>query len=274
MKKSLLVLCALLMNLTLYAKENTFEASAAIVGMSMDYREYDDKSLILDSEESKFHEISGLDLGFDYAYALTPKLYIGIETDISYVSGKTKYVGAFLTSGSGYGSLVSTTQNSVLDTSVAAIITHMIHNNLSIAYGVGVGQHAWRRELSSSQVEIYSWYALRPQANIQYSIADFVFAFGLEYQYGLNPKMTILADSLNPETTVNLGSANILQASLPVYYKITDNIALFIEYTYAYQKIEKSDTASYVINGTQYQIFEPASTANNQYLKFGATFKF
>jgi len=274
MKKSLLIFMALLMSLTLYAKESSFAVSAAIVCMSMDYREYDDKSVILDSEESKFHEVAGLNLVFDSAYELNPKLLIGLETDISYVSGETKYVGAFLTSGAGYGSLVSTTQNSVFDTSVAAIITHIVQHNLSIGYGVGVGQHVWRRELSSSQVEIYSWYSLRPQANIQYSIADFVFAFGLEYQYGLNPTMTILADSLNPKTTVNLGSANILQASLPVSYKITDRMALFMEYTYAYQKIEKSDTAPYVINGTQYQILEPASTANNQYLKFGVTFKF
>jgi len=274
MKKSLFVAALLLMSITLSAQEDSFEVSAAMVGTSMDYREYDDANVILDSEESKFHEVAGLDFTLDYAHKLAPRVYLGIEADISFMSGETKYVGAYLNTTQGYGSLVSVTKNTLFDTSVAAIVTHVLHHNMSISYGLGVGKHSWRRELSPSQVEVYSWYSLRPQANIEYSISDFVFAFGLEYQYGLNPTMAIAADSENPETTVNLGSANILQTSIPIYYRLTDNIAFFMEYVYAYQKIEKSNIVPYVIGGTQEAIYEPASTANNQYLKFGATFKF
>ena len=50
----------------LSANESEFHLSTAVVGMSMDYREYNDNNEILDSEKSKFSGIKGVDIGFSY----------------------------------------------------------------------------------------------------------------------------------------------------------------------------------------------------------------
>ena len=49
---------------------------------------------------------------------------------------------------------------------------------------------------------------------------------------------------------------------------------MFIEATFQQQIIEKSNTIQRAIGVDTYDIFEPDSTANNQYLKLGMAFKF
>ena len=80
------------------------------------------------------------------------------------------------------------------------------------------------------------------------------------------------------ESTFNydfsLRRANILELSLPVTYTYSDRISMFIEYTFQQQAIEKSNSIYRTIGVDTYEIWEPDSTANNQYLKLGLAFKF
>ena len=281
MKKYLVVLMALLVSSNLYAKESGFSLSTALVGMSMDYREYDDNNVILDSEKSTSNTgaLFGPDLGFSYTKVLESGNYAELGVHFMIVSGETEYVGALFTSGEGYGSYRGTTKNIVFDTDIDYRFTHVFNSGFSLNYGMGVGYRSWRRELSSVQIEDYKWVSLRPQIGVLYTISMFSVGLDLEYQYGLNPKMTILADSENPDTTVNLGGANIIQICVPFTFSVHENVDLFIEYIYENQIIDKSDTAPYLYYDKYGQlkngmIHEPKSTANNSYAKFGAVFKF
>lgn len=276
MKKYLVILLALLLSSTVYAKESGYSVSTALVGMSMDYREYDDNDKILDSEKSTANSgaLIGLDLGFAYTKVLDSGNYAMLGANMKVLSGETEYVGSLLTSSSGYGSYIGTTKNVIFDTAIDYRFSHVLQGGFALNYGLGIGYRSWRRELSPSQVEVYKWFSIRPQVGALYTISRFSVGLDVEYQYGLNPQMDILANSENKETSVNLGGANILQVCLPFTLSVHEKVDLFVAYTYQHQVIGKSDSTPYVINGTEYSILEPKSTANNQYAKFGATFKF
>ena len=261
----------LLMANVLCAKESKFSLSTSLVGMNMDYTEHGDNNEFLDSEKSNFWDIKGIELGFAYKKVTKKGNYSEFGVNMMSLSGETEYVGTYLISGD---PAVSTTKNILFDTEVDYKFTQILKRAFSLTYGVGIGYRSWRRELSPSQVEVYSWYSLRPKIGFSYSLKDFSFATQLEYQSAISPKMTILKDSENPDTTVNLGSADIIEISIPIKYSVRKNIDLLVEYVYQNQSIEKSDTAQYIISATQYTIYEPASTAHNQYVKFGAIFKF
>ena len=276
MKKYLVILALLLISSIAYAKESAYSISTALIGMSMDYREYDDNDKILDSEKSTTNSgaLVGLDLGFAYTKVLKSGNYAELGGYMRVLSGETQYVGSLLTSSSGYGSYVGATKNTLFDTAMDYKFSHVLQGGFALNYGLGIGYRSWRRELSPSQIEVYRWFSIRPHVGALYTISKFSVGLDAEYQYGLNPKMDILANSENAETSVNLGGANILQISVPFNLAVHEKVDLFVVYTYENQVIDKSDTTPYVIDGKQYSILEPKSTANNQYAKFGATFKF
>jgi len=273
MKRMVLILLVFL-STSLLAKESGFTLSTALIGMSMDYREYDDKGVILDSEMSSFTGIVGSEFILEYTDVYNNN-YLQYGIKISLLGGETDYVGSLINSGLGYGSYLSTTQNSIIDTSIFYMYTNTFPNGLDLGYGIGFAYHSWERALSASQIEVYKWYSIRPKISLTYNFSAFSIGARLEYQYAINPQMDILANYENSsDATVNLGSANIVQVVLPVKYKINDRVLLFIEYVYEKQVIAKSDSTPYVINGNTETIYEPDSTANNQYAKIGATFKF
>ena len=111
--------------------------------------------------------------------------------------------------------------------------------------------------------------------SLDYNFSYFKIGAKLEYQYGINPQMDILSNHENhSDATVDLGSANIVQVSFPIRHEVNEMVDMYFEYVYEHQIIEKSNAVPYVIGGVDALIYEPASTANNNYLKFGATFKF
>jgi len=268
-----LIMSLFVMNLN--ARESGYSISAAFVGMSMDYREYDDNGNILDSEISVDGAlIKGGEISLAYTKVLEDNDYALIALNINYLYGATEYKGSLLDSGLGYGSYVGRTNNDVLDMEVEYKFMDTFENGIELIYGVGVGYSSWRRELSALQVEVYKWYSIRPKFGMGYLVDNLYFGAILEYQYGLSPQMDILANSENPNTTVDLGSANIFEITLPISYVLNEKFDIYFEYVYQYQMIEKSNTVPYIINGVTKGILEPASTANNNYLKLGATFKF
>ena len=161
---------------------------------------------------------------------------------MSALSGETEYVGGTynpVTKKFGpYGSYVGTTYNSIIDIEVEYKFIHIIKNVLELSYGVGLGYRSWRRELSKTQVEVYSWSSIRPKIGLAYTKGRFYIGSRLEYQSGINPKMTILKNLENPDTTVNLGSANILQFSIPIKFSVAKRVDLVAEYTYQNQSIK------------------------------------
>ncbi len=252
----------ILFTASIQAKESGFGFSTALVGMSMDYREYGNDGAILDSEKSSFSDMIGSEFTAEYTESYESQNYAQLGIEVLFLSGETQYVGDYLTGGSGYGTVVSTTLNIVLDMSTYLMYTNSFTNGLDLGYGLALGYRSWTRTLSLTQEERYYWFSLRPRIKLSYNFSAFSIGALAEYSYAINPKMS----ATNVSTDFTLGSADIIKLKIPFTYELNSKIGFFAEYVYEYQSIEKSN----VQNG----FYEPNSTANNQYAKIGATFKF
>ncbi|MBL1243622.1 MAG: hypothetical protein COA39_004380 [Sulfurimonas sp.] len=270
------IFLVLLFSSTLAAKESGFSISGSLVGMSMNYTEYGvqgeynapkSKEKFLDSEKSTISGIIGGEIKLMYTKVLTSKNYAQLGVKMMYLEGNTDYDGFYLVSGK---PAVGITKNKVLDTDIDYLFTLVYSSGLEVSYGMGLGYRSWRRELRPSQVEVYSWYSIRPKIGVGYNFYKFHVGAIAEYQYGINTQMSVN----NPDLVLNLGAANIARLTIPLKYKINSNWEIFAEYVVDLQIIEKSDLAYFNEGTTRYQIWEPRSEAYNHYLKLGAIFKF
>lgn len=259
-KKFILVL--LLISSALVA-ETKMEYQINLVGMNMDYREYDKSGQILDSEKSSLSEMSGAEIIYNY--------FLDTDSNINFkvmgLSGKSEYLGSYIGSGQPYGSVVSRTSNEIRDVVLGYSASNMSDIGVKMLGGLGVGYRFWQRELSASQIEQYEWYSIRGNVGVEYAYKNFVTAVKFEYQYGIRPRMTASGIS----SDFKLGAANIMEFSIPLHYNFTKEFGIFGEYVYQYQKIKESNVV-YDNSGTGY--YEPDSKAYNQYAKFGIVFKY
>lgn len=266
MNKYILLLCILIIT-NVFAKETPFTASVSFVGMGMDYREYDNSGEILDSEESSYLDLGGVELNFVYQLSEDPLSSSELELNYMILGGATKYKGSYISSGLPYGSVVSTTYNRVIDIDILYKRNQYLKNDIIVSYGIGVGYREWKRSLSVLQVEVYSWNSFRPMLGISYTNEKLNLGMMLEYQYGFDTKM--LASDLNH--TFTLGGADILEVSFPFTYMYDESLNFFLEAVVQRQSIIESDRL--YINSTSYY-YEPESKAYNSYIKFGAGYKF
>jgi len=246
-----------------FAKEANFTASFAMVGMKMDYKEYLNNGSILDSEESQYDDITGSQMSIGYVFNKDELSYSHLKLNFMLLSGHTKYKGSYLGSGLPYGSVVSRTQNIILDTDVTFMHVKKVKKIFEFSYGLGLGYHEWERGLSSSQIEVYKWYYIKPHLGFSAMLnKDLKLGINIEYQHGFDTIMT----SSNPKLDFTLGGVNIWEFSIPVTYVYNENIDFIFEITHRKQTIIESNVNS--------GYYEPDSTAYNNYLKFGVGFKF
>ena len=263
-----LFLLSMLIATSIFAKETPFTASVSFVGMGMDYREYSDSAELLDSEDSSYLDMGGVELSL--AYKLSENSTSASELKLNYmiIAGATQYIGSYIGSGQSYGSAVSTTYNEIIDMDITYKRSKHLQNNIELNYGVGVGYREWKRSLSVLQVEVYSWYSLRPMVGVSYTREKFNLGVSMEYQLGIDTKMS--ASDLNYVFT--LGSADILELSFPMSYEYDKNLDFTFEAVMQKQTIIESNKL-YTSGGSAYY-YEPESTAYNSYVKFGIEYKF
>ncbi len=243
----------------LLAQESHEEHQFSLAKFQMDYREYGKSGDILDSEKSNFSDIAGVE--YKYRYFLNKNS--NIDFAILRVEGGSEYVGSYLTTNEGYGSLVETTSNVVEDISLGYNATSISNFNIVMLGGFGLGYRYWKRALSPTQVELYRWYSLRLNGGVRFVYKNLTASLIAEYQYGIKPIMT--TTGITEE--FRLSSANIAKLSIPVRYMINEKIDLIFTYVFENQKISESN-----IVANRY--FEPDSTAYNRYLKTGVVFKY
>lgn len=258
------VVLLLLFSHALYAQEKQVEYSIALVGMNMDYKEYAPE--LVDSESSNTNDIVGYEMRFGFLSPRDENGYNALSFGVMMISGKSDYKGSLLHSGQPYGSYVSTTQNDFIDTDLTLKHFERYNQRWWFIFGLGLGYHAWNRELSSTQKELYEWYSIRPMMGIHLDIDRLNVGLELQYQKGINPTMK----SSSPDLDFTLGGVDIYEVSIPLKYRINHEIDLFIKTIFSKQEIQKSN---YLPSGS-YIYYEPDSTSYQNYVKFGVTFKF
>lgn len=262
MKKILLKVLLAVLSVSSLSAGGTY--SLAFVNMDMDYTEYNDNGVTLDSERSS--SIYGFEMEYGFDIACEDEDCSDLKFNALVLQGKTEYVGSYLGSGLPYGSVVSKTSNELYDLSLDWTQTKQL-DHFNITYGIGIGYHVWYRELSSTQNELYHWFYLTPIIALSAEvIEDISVETELKYKHGLRPKME--ANSIAEE--FQLGKADTFEVSIPVSYHYSEEINFFVSYVYSRQMIDKSNE---IIIGS-YKYLEPDSTTNDNYFKFGITFKY
>lgn len=261
-----IIIGALFASSLLFAKVST-EYSVNFVGMSMDYKEYKD-GVLLDSESSGYSDVSGVEFKYKYKMQDAGSLDSNdITLSIMALGGDTQYLGSYIGSNLGYGSVASTTSNKIYDFDLDFTHTYQQTQNYKMIISLGIGYRFWRRELSAQQIEDYKWYSLRPSVAFSYDYKGLSITPEFEYQYGIRPRMS--ATGFNEE--FKLGGANIMEFTLPVEYALSSSFSLYGAYIYQYQKIKESDV---VYDNSSIGYLEPQSKAYNEYIKFGIIFKY
>ncbi|MEA3370743.1 MAG: hypothetical protein U9Q40_05330 [Campylobacterota bacterium] len=266
-----LVLFCILITTNLFAKENSFTTSVSFVGMSMDYREYDKSGELLDTETSNYWDTGGVEVNFAYIIDQGESSHSTISYNFMMLTGNTVYRGSLRDSDEGFGSYIGSTLNTITDKDISYKQSKMISSDYELSYGIGLGYRYWERVLSMRQIEIYTWYSIRPMIGISTLRKDGL-SFGafLEYQYGFDTKMSASEPELNH--TFTLGGADILEVTIPVKYNYKEDVAFVFEAVFQKQMIEESDRL-YTLSGDAYY-YEPDSTAYNSYLKMGIELNF
>jgi hypothetical protein len=249
------------------AAEGDFSLNAALVGYSMDYREYDDNSQILDSEKSDFTQMIGVDLGMTYTLNAAINDYAQLDVSLLLLAGETDYAGAYLESGGGYGSVVSRSNNTVMNFDADYLYGLALSKKLYLLGAAAFGYREWERTLSKDQVEVYSWFYVEPKLGLKYLFQKSSLSGIVGYKYGIDPVMS----ATGFQDDFQLGGANTFNISLKYSYELDLRSELFFSYVYENQVIDKSNIV-YGSDGKGY--LEPDSEANNQYLKIGALFKY
>ncbi|MDQ7043792.1 MAG: hypothetical protein Q9M34_09745, partial [Sulfurimonas sp.] len=90
----MLLTISLFISSSLGAKEGGYSLSTALVGMSMDYTEYDDAGAILDTEKSSFSGIIGGEFKLGYTRVLENNNWVQVGFNLSSMVGQTNYVGS------------------------------------------------------------------------------------------------------------------------------------------------------------------------------------
>jgi len=255
--------------LSLAQAKMTASYSIAYVGMSMDYREYDRAGTIQDSESSDYSELSGVDFGYTFNLQDEDNAGSGsISFHTMVLNGTTRYVGAEIGSQcDSYGCVKSKSSNSIYDISCDLTSNYAVTQESEVQLSLGFGYRYWLRELSSYQEEGYEWFSVRPAIGFLYTKENFSINPKIEYQYGIRPRMSVTGF----DEDFKLGSANIVEVSLPMEYAFNQKFSLYGSFVYQYQKIAES---SVIVDGYGDMYLEPDSTTKNKYIKFGVAFKY
>lgn len=213
---------------------------------SFDYSEYGSDGSLLDTEFKKLTEgrilnSSGVDLTISAnSGILLKKNFVNIGYD--YSSFQTKYTGSLLFGGGGYGSVISSTANTVDNYFIKYGEGTNLTKNLSSDLTIGIGFKEWDRKLSTIQDEVYSFKYFTLGNNYSYKLTkNLSTGIGLEGFYAISPEMKAITAGTN--ITFDLGKTYGYSIKVPLEYKV-DKITLFTEYEYGYQNINKSNVVS------------------------------
>jgi len=264
MFRIVIVLVYFLFSLGLYAKSEFFISG---VGASLDYKEYGQNREILDSEESNFGDIVGVELGYGYMRKESDGLYTKINLAFRHLRGTTNYKGAYLDTNDSYGSLTSTTDDTINSILLKVKEIFVLNEKFNFKIGAGIGMYSWERTLSAIQNEKYSWYPLRFEVGSIFRFSKDIplsFDLTLAYSKGLSPKMK--AQGKENTMVFDLGRVDCYELSLQTLYAITSSFSVIGDFTFNFQDIRHSN----VIEG----YYEPDSDDRQRFIKIGVQYEF
>lgn len=255
----LIIPATVLIGSSLYASSYSMSVSADTT--EFDYAETGRTGALLDTETSRFGDISG------FTFTLQPEQN-GFYVGGSYAKGHTDYIGGTNVNPT-YGSHRTTTQNTLLDYSVGYKATAILDNrNMEIPIKLGLGYRGWLREIQSTATvsgydELYEWQYFDCGIGLHYMPSSSV-SVGIDanYRKALNAQMYENWHGY----TFKLKDVYGYKVAVPIEYAVNASLRAFVMYNYEYWSIGASDP----VGG----YYEPDSETKNETLSVGLKYKF
>jgi hypothetical protein len=239
------------------------------------YRESNGTAL-LDTETADLGKIAGGYLRFNMTLRENSAGdYDRFELYASRTAGTTLYTGSVLGSGMPYGSLRSRTAD-IYEELQFNLTRSLRQDALLYTIKAGVGYYEWERELSTSQVEVYSWNYVQLGIGVSQTFGrDWEIAMDLSGHYGVN--RTMEADFTGVEhLQFDLGRVYTVRAGVPLTIPVKADSAVLFRLEYEYTKIGQSNVVSayYEPEDRVRQWYEPDSQQQNWHFYTGVVFDF
>lgn len=244
------VLLVLLFGVNSYATSSGLSMYGSAVVMSTDFTGYNDNGSVYETDKADITDLNGYELGVVYTYLKDSSSYNEIKYNILLINGKSLHKSTM-------------TSNTFLDTDISYRHTEVYKKLYEVHYGIALGYHRWHRAITTSIVEDFEWFSVRPTLGVGLNATKNIYVGLLvEYQIGFDATMK----SSSPELTFMLGGADVLELSLPLKYSYDKNIDFFVEGVYQEQRIVQSNVNN--------NLREPDSKAYSALVKAGMAFKF
>jgi len=232
------LLLILLLTINIYAEVYKNKLDFGLVSTFYNYTEKDEQGKVLDTEVSSVLDLGGFYLSYDHKLKdiITDdntKIahYINIYSSLEL--GNTQYTGSTLTEGDGcdiFGCFTSNTFNTFFDIQVNLKRVHFYERSSTyIAFGLGYNE--WKRELSTTQIEIYKYnYAQISFGGEKVIFQNYSLGLDLSAQLGFKTQMdanfaaTENTNSINE--TFDLGAVYSYTVAVPLIIPITNSLAL------------------------------------------------
>lgn len=206
--------------------------------------------------------------GFGLSASSMSDLWLGndlFQLDFNYSSGNTGYVGSYLNSNAGYGSLVSSSTADIYNYSFRYGKGVSVFKQSMLTPYVEVGHHRWERGLSASQEETYSHnYAgfglLMQTAPVSKLVLNADLFYGRTFQSKITTNQYTL-------TEATLGNSSFKRYGIGADYAFSQRFHGKISYSH--------ESYSYGISAlNNYGYYEPNSTTKNTIYRVGIGYAF
>jgi len=268
MKKLILII------FVLFSSVSGSSLEVGLGSIKFNYNEYRDNGTWLDSEKSSTSEIDGAFIKYDYDLGFL------IDNDQKYNQKLELYYSFHFTTTNYDGSL----QDGTPYTGLTDNYLHQGHlrykainhiENYEIGLFTGLGYRYWDRDLLGNSGYLETYQFPYYEAGLSWKWYDGNFFMGLEASYQKAYKPTMIAYTKNKtnigrDLEFDLGDTKGKKISIPLGYKINNNLKIILKYVYDEWSIEKSN----ILPTNTGTAWEPSSETKNSYTYISFEYNF
>ena len=232
-KKLLLVI--FILKISLYGSS----LEVGLGSVNFDYNEYGEDGTWLDGEKNSKYELDGgfvkyeYDLGMvkdeDMTYDQILELYYSFPFNTTKYDGLTPYKGK--------------TVNYLHQGHVRYKAINKVENH-QVGIFIGLGYRYWNRDIlgSDGYLETYEWPYYETGLSWKWYVGDFFMGIEASYQKAYKPTMIAYTkNNVKIGKDLDLGETKGRKFSIPIGYKINNNLNIIVKYVYDKWNIEKSN---------------------------------
>ncbi len=276
MKRLYFLVITILFSTSAFADNASIKKANSQIGIQfistdVDYKEFGGQlgapAGLLDTEKASIN-------GFGINLSVMKDFILGndyFKFDFTHNKGRTNYVGSYIGSNAGYGSVKSTSGASLIDFDFRFGKGYEISNNIMLTPYLEIGRHEWDRGVNAG--ENYKNEYLGIGVMPQYSPFDkLVLSASALVGRTFSSNIDVKADASNLLFNASLGTSTIYKVGASIDYAFSESIHGSIGADFTNFKYGISDPVP--LDNNFYYAFEPGSKTKYSTLRVGIGYSF